>query len=320
MKLIVQIPCYNEAETLPPVVESIPREIEGVDEVEILVIDDGSEDGTGDVARACGVEHVVRHVTNRGLAAAFMTGLDACVSRGADLIVNMDGDGQYPGHEIPRLLAPLLEERCEFVVGERRIEEIASFSPVKQRLQRLGSRAVERLAGISIADATSGFRALTRSVALQLNISSKFTYTLESLIQCGHRGIAVGAVTVSTNPVSRTSRLFGSSLEYVWRSIWTMLRIHTWHAPLSLFWSVGGVLGAIGFLLGVRFLYFFATGDGAGHLQSLLLGAVLLVVAAQLVLTGLLADLVATNRRSNEELLYRARRLDAENIDRQGGH
>jgi glycosyltransferase involved in cell wall biosynthesis len=310
--LIVQIPCLNEAESLPGVVASIPRRIEGIEKVEVLVIDDGSCDDTGDVARHCGVEHVVSHVTNRGLSAAFMTGLDACVSRGADLIVNIDGDGQYPGHEISRLVAPLIEGRCEFVVGERPIEEIEDFSPIKKRLQRIGSRVVKRLSGVSVRDATSGFRGMTREVAFQLNISSKFTYTLESLIQCGHRGIAVDSVSISTHPTPRPSRLFGSTLEYVWRSVWTILRIHAWHAPLSLFWSAGALLGAAGTLLGVRFLSFYLRGDGSGHVQSLLLGAVLMVVAAQLLLTGLLADLVATNRRSNEELLYRARRRDAD--------
>jgi glycosyltransferase involved in cell wall biosynthesis len=280
VKLIVQIPCLNEAESLPGVVASIPRRIEGIEKVEVLVIDDGSCDDTGDVARHCGVEHVVSHVTNRGLSAAFMTGLDACVSRGADLIVNIDGDGQYPGHEISRLVAPLIEGRCEFVVGERPIEEIEDFSPIKKRLQRIGSRVVKRLSGVSVRDATSGFRGMTRDI--------------------------------STHPTPRPSRLFGSTLEYVWRSVWTILRIHAWHAPLSLFWSAGALLGAAGTLLGVRFLSFYLRGDGSGHVQSLLLGAVLMVVAAQLLLTGLLADLVATNRRSNEELLYRARRRDAD--------
>lgn len=309
MKLVVQIPCYNEAGDLPRVVASIPRTIEGVDEIEILVIDDGSTDDTSGVARSCGVDHVVRHVRNRGLVVAFMTGLDVAVSLGADLIVNIDGDAQYRGEDVPKLIAPILDGSCEFVVGVRPLDE---FVATKKWLQRVGSRVVQQLAGVKVADATSGFRAMTRDVALQLNIASSFTYTLESLIQCGHRGIAVGTVPISTNPTMRASRLFGSNFEYVWRSIWTMLRIHTWHVPLPLFWFLGAAIALGGFLLGVRFFFFFLTGEGGGHVQSLLLGVAMLVIGVQVILTGLIADLVAANRRNHEELLYRARRRDAD--------
>jgi glycosyltransferase involved in cell wall biosynthesis len=311
MKLIVQIPCFNEADTLPAVVERIPREIEGIDVVEVLIIDDGSSDDTVEVARRCGVDHVVRHVQNRGLAAAFMTGLDACVSQGADIIVNTDGDGQYEGRCIPDLVRPIVEGDYEMVVGERPIEEIAHFSPTKKWLQRAGSRFVEWISGIDVPDATSGFRALSRDVALKLNISSRFTYTLESLIQCGDRQIAVTSVPIETRSQTRPSRLFKGTAHYIWLSLWAILRITTWHAPLRLFWPLGAVFTVVGLLIGLRFLVDYFTVGGAGHIQSLLLAAILLMVGVQVILTGLVADMVATNRRANEELLYRSRRRDA---------
>jgi glycosyltransferase involved in cell wall biosynthesis len=311
MKLIVQIPCYNEAETLPGTLLAIPREIEGIDKIETLIIDDGSTDDTVDVAERSGVDHIIRHVGNRGLAAAYMTGLDACVCRGADIIVNTDGDGQYKGECIPDLVAPLVRGECEVVVGERPIEQIEHFSAIKKRLQRFGSRVVEWLSGVSVSDATSGFRAITRDVALKLNISSSFTYTLESLIQCGDRQIAVGSVPIRTNEKTRESRLFRGTFHYVWIQTWSILRITTWHAPLRLFWPAGGVLITLGMLIGLRFLYYYMNGSGGGHVQSLLLAAILLVIGFQVGLTGLVADMNATNKRSMEEVLYRLRRNDS---------
>jgi glycosyltransferase involved in cell wall biosynthesis len=311
MKLIVQIPCFNEAGTLPAVVERIPREIEGIDVVEVLIIDDGSSDDTVEVAQRCGVDHIVRHVQNRGLAAAFMTGLDACVTRGADIIVNTDGDGQYEGKCIPDLVRPILAGQYEMVVGERPIEKIDHFSPSKKWLQRSGSRFVEWISGVAVPDATSGFRAISRDTALKLNISSRFTYTLESLIQCGDRQIAVTSVPVETRGQTRPSRLFKGSAHYIWYSLWAILRITTWHAPLRLFWPLGGIFFLSGFVLGLRFVAYYVTQGGAGHIQSLLLSSVLLMMGVQIILTGLVADMVATNRRANEELLYRARRQDA---------
>ena len=318
MKLIVQIPCYNEADTLPAVVAAIPRDIEGIDEVEVLVIDDGSSDRTIEVAEGCGVDHIVRHVRNRGLAAAFMTGLDACASRGADIIVNTDGDGQYSGESIRDLVRPILAGEVEMVVGERPIEKMDHFSPAKKWLQRAGSRFVEWISGVRVPDATSGFRALSRDVAFKLNISSRFTYTLESLIQCGDRQIAVGTVPIEVGPQTRPSRLFRGSAHYIWLSCWAILRITTWHAPLRLFWPLGGGFAALGTLIGLRFVVYYISDGGAGHVQSLLLAAILLVVGFQIILTGLVADMVAANRRSSEELLYRSRRRDAEGLDSNG--
>ena len=312
MKLIIQIPCLNEAETLPQLLGELPREIEGIDEIEVLVIDDGSSDDTSAVARRCGVDYVLRHVANKGLAATFKTGLDACVARGADIIVNTDGDGQYASECISDLVRPIVKGEFEYVIGERPIEEIREFSPVKKWLQRTGSRVVQQISGVAVPDATSGFRAMSREVALNLNISSSFTYTLETLIQAGDKHISVGSVPIKTNPQSRPSRLFKNSAHYVWLSLWAILRITTWHAPLRLFWPIGGALGVAGTLLGIRFLTFYLLGDGGGHVQSLLLGAVFLVVGFQVVLTGLMADMVATNRRTLEEVLYRSRRRDSE--------
>jgi glycosyltransferase involved in cell wall biosynthesis len=311
MKLIIQIPCLNEAETLPELIDELPREIEGIDEIEFLVIDDGSTDGTSDVARRCGVEHVLRHVTNRGLAAAFKTGLDGCVAQGADIIVNTDGDGQYRSEYIADLVRPIVQGELEYVIGQRPINEIDEFSRTKKWLQLKGSRVVQSISGVEVPDATNGFRAMTRDVALSLNISSAFTYTLETLIQAGDKSISVGSVPIKTNPRTRPSRLFRGSAHYVWRSIWSILRIATWHAPLRLFWPIGFAMALAGAVLGLRFLVFYIQGDGGGHVQSLLLGAVLLVVGFQVVLTGLMADMIATNRRTLEEILYRSRRRDS---------
>lgn len=312
MKLIIQIPCLNEAETLPQLLKGLPRKIEGVDEIEVLVVDDGSTDDTSEVARRCGADHVLRHISNRGLAAAFKTGLDACVARGADIIVNTDGDGQYASECIADLIKPIVNGEFEFVVGERPIEDIKEFSPIKKWLQRTGSKFVQQISGVAVPDATSGFRAMSRDVALSLNISSTFTYTLETLIQAGDKHISVGSVPIKTNPQSRPSRLFKNSAHYLWLSLWAILRITTWHAPLRLFWPIGTLMGLVGSLLGLRFLVFYWMGNGGGHVQSLLLGAVLLVVGFQVILTGLMADMVATNRRTLEEILYRSRRRDSD--------
>ena len=317
MKLIVQIPCYNEASTLPLVVSSIPRQIQGIDEVEVLVVDDGSTDQTAEIARVLGVEHVVRHTRNKGLATAFSTGLDACLRLGADIIVNTDGDNQYRQEEIPRLIQPILDGRADMVVGDRQVGRIKSLPARKRLLSALGSATARWLSGTQVPDAPSGFRAYTREAAARLNVLSSYSYTLETLIQAGAQRMAVAFVPISTNSQLRESRLFRSLSEYVKRSAATMLRSYATYQPLKVFLGVGAFVAAVG-LAGVgRFLYYYATGSGSGHVQSLVLSGVLLVVGFQVGLIGLLADLIAANRRLSEETLYRLKRLESKLTDEQ---
>jgi glycosyltransferase involved in cell wall biosynthesis len=310
MKLFVQIPCYNEADTLPAVVADIPRHVPGFESVEILVVDDGSADATSDVARAIGVDHVVRHSTNKGLARAFRTGLDACLAAGADVIVNTDGDNQYAGADIPLLTAPILRGEADIVVGDRRTRTIGHFSPVKKALQRLGSIMVRALSGTRVPDAVSGFRAMSRDAALQLNIISPFSYTIEMLIQAGNKQLAITSVPVRTNSPTRQSRLAASTLEFLTRSTLTMARTYAMFKPLSTFLAIGGGVLAIGVIPILRFLYFFATGDGTGHIQSLVLGGVLVIVGFIIVMIGVVADLINFNRQLIEMTLEKVRRLE----------
>jgi glycosyltransferase involved in cell wall biosynthesis len=309
VKLIVQIPCYNEADTLASVVASIPRRIVGVDRVEVLVVDDGSTDGTPELARALGVEHVVRHVGNKGLAQAFRSGVDACLRLGADVIVNTDGDNQYPQDEIPRLIAPILSGRAEMVVADRQTGRIAHFSPTKKALQALGSWAVRRVSRTEVPDAPSGFRAYSREAALRLNIVTPYSYTLETLIQAGARRTSIAYVPIQVNPQTRPSRLFGSTVNYVKHQLATIVRTYAMYEPLRIFSLVGLAVLAVGVALIARFGYFFALGY-PGHVQSLVLGIALGIVGVQIGLNGLLADLIAANRRLLEETLYRLRRAE----------
>lgn len=311
MKLIIQIPCFNERDTLAQTVAELPRVLPGIDCLEYLVIDDGSQDGTAEVARACGVHHVVRFTHNRGLARAFMAGIDACLRLGADVIVNTDADNQYAAADIPRLIEPILAGRAEVVVGDRQVQQIAEFSPLKKRLQRLGSWVVRLASHTGVPDATSGFRAYAREAALRLFVTNEFTYTLETLIQTGHANLAICSVPVATNPRTRSSRLFRSIPQYVRRSVATILRIYTMYRPLRAFLSVAALLFAAGLGLGVRFLYFHFTARGAaGHIQSVVLAATLLLLAFTVLLFGMLADLVGANRKLLEEILLRLRRLE----------
>ncbi|MEW5984924.1 MAG: glycosyltransferase family 2 protein [Acidobacteriota bacterium] len=309
-KLIVQIPCLNEAETLPATLRDIPRSVPGVDTVEIVVIDDGSTDGTAEVARQHGVEHIVRFPRRRGLAAAFAAGLDTCLKLGADLIVNTDGDNQYAGRDIPTLLGPLLRRQADMVIGDRKIPDHLSMSPTKKRLQRLGSWVVRQVSNTQVPDTTSGFRAYTRSAALQISIVSEFSYTLESIIQAGKKRMAIAHVPITTNPRTRESRLFGSTWMYVKASAATIVRIYAMYEPLKVFGLIGMVVFAGGLAGALRFLFFWVTGEGWGHVQSLILSAVLMIVGFQIALIGLVADVISGNRKLIEDLLFRVRRME----------
>lgn len=315
MKLIVQIPCLNEAATLPEVVAAIPRQIPGVDQVEVLVIDDGSTDATVAVARAAGVEHVVQHPARRGLAAAFETGLQAALRLGADLIVNTDGDHQYPGADIPRLVAPLLTNTADLVIGDRRPASVAEYSPLKRRLQALGSWVVRQASGTDVPDATSGFRAYSREAALRLNLFTRYTYTLEAIIQAGKKGLRVAHVPIDPNPKTRASRLMRSQWDYVKRSAVTILRIYAVYEPLRAFGWLSAPFLLVGAGLLGRFLliYAFVPLEGvARYIQSLLIGGVALILGFLIFLFGVLAELVAANRRLLEETLYRVKRMELE--------
>lgn len=312
VKLIIQIPCYNEAETLPETVADLPRAIPGIDVLEYLVIDDGSHDETAEVARRNGVHHVVRHATNRGLAATFSTGLDACLQRGADIIVNTDADNQYCGADIPKLVEPILAQRADLVVGDRGVATLELFSPFKRMLQRLGSWVVSQAAGVQTPDATSGFRAFTRETALRTLVLSNYSYTLETLIQVGARGAKVEFVPIRTNAPTRPSRLMRNVTHFISNSSVTILRAYMLYRPLRVFLTLGLISIVSGLLIGLRFLIFFINGQGMGHVQSLILAAILLIVGFMVLLIGLLADLVGSNRKIMEEALYRVKRLDVD--------
>ncbi len=310
MKLVIQIPCYNEEETLPATIAELPRVLTGVDVIEYLIVDDGSADRTAEVAAEVGVHHIIRHTRNRGLAAAFQTGFEASLALGADIIVNTDADNQYYGPDIAALIKPILAGAADIVVGDRQVGSLEHFSLWKRFLQRLGSWVVEQAAGIPIPDATSGFRAFSREAALRLTVLSEYTYTLETLIQAGARGMAVRFIPIRTNPQTRKSRLIRNVPSFIWLSAATILRFYTMYRPLRVFVSVGSLMVLLAFLLGLRFLYFWAIGAGAGKVQSLILAAILSIVGFQICLVGLIADSVSLNRKMVEETLYRTRRRE----------
>jgi glycosyltransferase involved in cell wall biosynthesis len=311
MKLIIQIPCLNEEATLPQTIAELPRQIDGVDEIELLVIDDGSSDGTVAVARECGVEHIVRLTNNRGLAAGFQAGLDACLKLGADVIVNTDADNQYRGADVAKLVAPIVAGEADMVVGDRRVGQIDHFSGGKKRLQRLGSWVVRRVSGTEITDATSGFRSYNREAALQLLVVDNFTYTLESLIQAGKMLVAVDEVAVETNPQTRESRLFDSTGAYVRRNALAILRIYARYEPLRVFASAAAVVLLLAFAAWMPFLIdWILNGDNSGHIQSLILGAVLFIAAVQLFALGVIGDLLAGQRVMTQRVFERVRRVE----------
>jgi len=307
MKLIIQIPCYNEAESIADTLSLLPRQIDGFDQIEYLIIDDGSTDATAEVARAAGAHHVARLPHHAGLALAFTTGLDASLKLGADVIVNTDADNQYDASDIPLLVGPILSGEAELVVGDRGVATLENFSPLKRKLQSIGSRVVSQAAGLAIPDATSGFRALTREVALRTMVLSEYSYTLETLIQAGHQHTRVIFVPIHTNPPRRPSRLMRGITDYLKNSTITIIRSYAMYRPLRVFTSLSILFLGLGFALGVRFLIFYLQGVGGGHVQSLILAAVLSIVGFQTLLIGLLADLIAFNRKILEEMLYRLR-------------
>jgi glycosyltransferase involved in cell wall biosynthesis len=310
LKLIIQIPCYNEAETLPAVLADIPRRIDGIDEIEILVIDDGSSDGTAELARSLGVDHVLRNTTNLGLARSFQRGLHACLRLGADIVVNTDGDNQYWGGSIPDLVRPIVEGRADVVIGDRRPGERADFSLFKRRLQRIGSWAVRRLSGVAVADAVSGFRAYSREAALSTNVITKFSYTIETLIHAGRRGLAVVSVPVRSGRTDRPSRLFKSIPSFLQNQLITIVRSYTMYRPLRMFGLLGLVMSLVGLFPILRFLYFYAIGDGGGHVQSLILGGMFFALGYVTLVIALLSDTIATNRQMLEATLERVRSME----------
>lgn len=316
MKLIVQIPAFNEETTVGQTLRDIPRKIDGFTAVETLVIDDGSSDKTVEAARKAGATHIVELRTHRGLAAAFRAGLDAALRLGADVIVNTDADNQYAGADITKLVAPIVRGNAEVVIGDREVASSPHMSPFKRLLQRAGSWTVSLASGLDVADVTSGFRAFTREAALQLNVFNPFTYTLETIIQSGNRNLAVQTVPVRTNAPTRPSRLYRGIGSYLRKSAATIFRIYTLYRPLKTFFLIGSLLLLAGIGIGSRFLYFFFHGDRAGHIQSLILAAVFLIVGFQTLLIGLLADLIAVNRRLSEETLIRLRKLESAEPER----
>jgi glycosyltransferase involved in cell wall biosynthesis len=315
VKLIIQIPCYNESATLPDTIRDLPEQVPGFNTVEYLVIDDGSTDDTARVARELGVHHIRRSPQNRGLAHAFAKGLEEALKLGADVIVNTDGDNQYAGECVDDLTRPILEGEAEIVIGDRRVETIAHFSAGKKLLQKVGSWVVRWASGTGIPDATSGFRAFSRDAALQLGVFSSYTYTLETIIQAGKKGISVTSVPVQTNQKLRESRLIQSMPRYIIRSAVTILRIFLMYEALRVFITLGMFPVIVGALLLLRFGYFFAIGDGAGHVQSLIVASILIVLGFLTFLLGMLADLIAKNRRLTEEVSYRLRKMEFEEAE-----
>ncbi|HOY09597.1 MAG TPA: glycosyltransferase family 2 protein [Candidatus Omnitrophota bacterium] len=308
MKLVIQIPCLNEAESLPKTLADLPKHIEGIDDIQILIIDDGSTDNTSTVAQEHGVHKIVKFTKKKGLARVFQAGLDAALAMGADIIVNTDADGQYKGEDIPRLVRPIIEGKADIVIGNRDIENVKQFSFIKKRLQKLGSWVVRQLSGTSILDATTGFRAYNREAALNLNIISEYTYTLESIIQAEHKNLAIANITITTNEVHRPSRLFKSIPEYIKRSVLTIIRVYSMFNPLRLFLTIGSGLSLLGFLISCRFLYYFILGNGEGKIQSLILAAVLVIIGFQILIIGLVSDLISANRRLIEDILLRIKK------------
>lgn len=310
MKLIIQIPCYNEAETLEIALNDLPKHIDGIDEIEYLIINDGSKDNTVEVARKWGVNYIVNFRRNKGLAHGFMAGIDACLRNGADIIVNTDADNQYVADDIEKIVRPILEEKTDIVIGERPIDQTEHFSPIKKKLQHLGSYVVRKASNSDIPDAPSGFRAFSREAALRLNVTNEYTYTLETIVQAGRNKIAQTSVPIRTNGELRPSRLFNSMMGYVKKSMVTILRAYLMYSPLKTFTIMAIIPTLIGLGIDIRYLVYMCMGEGAGHMQSLILGSTLIMMGFMTFVMGLMADLIAKNRKILEDVQYHVRKVD----------
>lgn len=315
MKLIIQIPCFNEEESLPRTFADLPRQIDGIDSIEYLIINDGSTDGTVVVARELGIHHVVSFKQNKGLARGFMAGIDACLRLGADIIVNTDADNQYKGEDIDKLVQPILHHQADIVIGERPIAQTEHFSWMKKRCQGIGSMAVRIASQTDVPDAPSGFRAYSREAALHLNVINEYTYTLETIIQAGRNKAAITSVPIRTNPEMRKSRLFSSMWTYMKKSALVIIRSYMMYKPLRFFGTLGLISIATGIILGIRFLIYYFTGAGEGHVQSLILVSILTLLGVQLIVAGLQADIIAANRKLLEDIQYRVRKEDYYNSE-----
>ncbi len=320
MKLIIQIPCYNEAETLEIALNDLPKHIDGIDEIEYLIINDGSADNTVEVAKRWGVNYVVNFKNNKGLAKGFLAGLDAALRNGADIIVNTDADNQYSGADIETIVRPILEGKSDIVIGERPIDQTEHFSPLKKKLQHLGSWVVRKASKTSIPDAPSGFRAYSREAAMRMNVVNEYTYTLETIVQAGRNKMAITSVPISTNPELRKSRLFNSMFGYIKKSMLTIARAFVMYKPLKFFTILGTISVLIGVIIGARFIYFLCIGSGNGHIQSLILASMMIVVGVQTFIVGLQGDIIAANRKLLEDIQYRVKRLDYEMTECSDGH
>lgn len=317
MKLIIQIPCYNEEETLTIALDALPKHIEGIDQIEYLIINDGSKDRTVEVAKDWGVNYIVNFKRNKGLAKGFMAGLDACLRNGADIIVNTDADNQYCADDIEKLVRPIIEGKTDIVIGARPIDEVEHWSGLKKKLQHLGSYVVRKASGTNIPDAPSGFRAYSREAAMHLNVMNEYTYTLETIVQAGRSKMAMESVPVRTNEELRPSRLFHSMFGYVKKSMVTIIRAYMMYKPVKFFSVVGGSIFGVGVILGIRFLFYFFNGDGSGHIQSLILCSMLILLGSQTVILGFMASLIAANRKIMEDVQYRIRKMDYENSSKE---
>ena len=308
MKLIIQIPCLNEELTLPKTLKDLPKSIDGISDIEVLVIDDGSSDRTVEVAKEHGVQHILSLTNNKGLAKAFIYGINHALQLGADIVVNTDADNQYFGGDISKLIQPILNKRADIVIGDRQVETIRHFSPFKILLQKLGSWTVRQLSGTTIPDATSGFRAYSKEAALQMNVISDFTYTVETIISAGNKNLAIEHTPVRTNKKLRESRLFPSIQVYLRRTLVTMLKVYSMYRPLKVFTIAGGITFLAGFVIGCRYLFFFFQGQTEGHIQSLILSAIMLTVGFQMIMMGISAELISVNRQLLEDIQLRIKK------------